>query len=385
MDQNTLRFSRNHLVLVLTVMLIVLISASVAFASTSSPATHPKFISTEANNAVACTEGIVNGGFEDRTGWILNATEYTASYVTTPEPVHSGTWSVRTGIVNPVYNRYSYSSVRQLVSIPSGTEYIKLNFWIYPQTSEDESIPLYLPESPLSIDREDAANVSDWQFVFILNSRGEELKRLLYRRQNADAWEFHSFDLSDLKNQGTLQVYFDTFNNGINGITSMHVDDVSMEICDGAPPQDLYGSIEGKVALQGRTDNSGAQVCADDGNSAVCTQTDAAGAYSFNVLEGTYKVTVDKELYLDGEKLNVPVTPGTTMTLNPVTLLGGDTNDDCDINVLDLSLVGGRFGLSCGDTNWDDRADINADCTVDILDLSLLGSNFGKTCPVTWN
>jgi large repetitive protein len=88
---------------------------------------------------------------------------------------------------------------------------------------------------------------------------------------------------------------------------------------------------------------------------------------------------------LDGEKLNVPVTPGTTMTLNPVTLLGGDTNDDCDINVLDLSLVGGRFGLSCGDTNWDDRADINADCTVDILDLSLLGSNFGKTCPVTWN
>jgi hypothetical protein len=385
MNQSTLRFSRNRVAVVLLVMLLVFISASVAFAYRSNPGEELKSGSASANAEVTCVDGIVNGSFEDRTAWVFTATEYTAQYVTDPEPVHSGDWSVRTGIVNQDDNRYSYSSVRQIVAIPSGTEIIKLNFWIYPQTNESESIPLYLPANLLRIEKEDAASVSDWQFVFILNRYGQELKRLLYRRQNVDAWEFHSFDLSDFKNQEVIQVYFDTFNNGVDGITSMHVDDVSMDICDGPPPQDLYGSIEGSVVLQGRIDYSGAQVCADDGGSIYCTQTDAAGAYNFSILKGSYEVTVAKERYLDAEKLNVPVLAGTQTTLDPVTLPGGDANDDCDINILDLSLLGGHFGLSCGDNDWDERADINNDCTVNILDLSLLGGNFGKICPVFWN
>ena len=385
MNQGNLRFSRNGVALILLVMLIISISASVTLASSSNLVEQLEFVPASANDDVTCVDGIINGGFENSTVWVITATEYTAKYVTDPEPVHSGDWSVRTGIVNPADNRYSYSSVRQIVPIPSGTEFIKLNFWIYPQTSESESIPLKLPENPLSIDKEDAANVSDWQFVFILDRSGQELKRLIYRRQNVDAWEFHSFDISDLKNQGAIQVYFDTFNNGVDGITSMHVDDVSLDLCDGPPTQDLYGSIEGSVVLQGRSDHSGAQVCADNGSLIYCTQTDAAGAYSLDVLGGSYDVTVAKELYLNAEKQNVAVPAATTAILNPVTLLGGDTNNDCDVNILDLSFVGGRFGLSCGDTNWDDRADINIDCTINILDLSLLGGNFGNSCPVRWN
>jgi hypothetical protein len=68
-----------------------------------------------------------------------------------------------------------------------------------------------------------------------------------------------------------------------------------------------------------------------------------------------------------------------------VTLLGGDTNNDCNVNILDLALVGGRFGMSCGDTGWDARADINNDCTVNILDLAVTGGNFGESCPVPWS
>jgi hypothetical protein len=385
MNQSTFSFSRNRVAMVLFVTLIVLISASVALASSSGPGAQSESLSAPASADATCVEGIVNGGFEDSTGWILSATEYTAKYVTSPEPVHSGTRSVRTGIVNPANNRYSYSSARQMVTIPSGTENINFNFWIYPQTTEDQSIPLYLPENPLAIDEANAVNVSDWQFVFILNKNGQELKRLLYRRQNVDAWQYFSFDLSDLKNQGTLQVYFDTFNNGVNGITSMHVDDVSMQLCDGEPPVETQGSIEGSVSLQGRTDFSDVQVCAADGSATVCGQTDSAGDYSVDVPAGTYDVTAAKELYLDGEKQSVAVTAGNVSALNSVTLLGGDTNDDCAINILDLSLVGGHFGLSCGDTNWDERADINVDCNVDILDLSLLGGNFDKSCPVPWN
>ena len=93
----------------------------------------------------------------------------------------------------------------------------------------------------------------------------------------------------------------------------------------------------------------------------------------------------DMERYLDAEKLNVPVTAGNATNLAPVTCLGGDTNDDCVVNILDLALVGGRFGMSCGDPNWDIRADINDDCVINILDLSVTGGNFGKTCPVPWS
>jgi hypothetical protein len=67
-----------------------------------------------------------------------------------------------------------------------------------------------------------------------------------------------------------------------------------------------------------------------------------------------------------------------------VTLLGGDANDTDIINILDLSLMGARFSISCGDPRWDDRADINDDCTVNILDLSVAGGNFLKTSPVPW-
>ena len=145
------------------------------------------------------------------------------------------------------------------------------------------------------------------------------------------------------------------------------------------------GSIEGTVLLQGRSDHSGVEVCADDGSSPVCVMTGPDGAYSIEAAEGSYGVTVEMERYLDAEKLNADVTANGVTNLLPVTCLGGDSNDDCMVNILDISLVGGRFGLSCGDPNWDARADINDDCVINILDLSVTGSNFGGSCPVPWD
>ena len=195
MNQDRPTFKGSRSAAVLLVVLIIFISASIALASNSGPTAQLDRPSAEALNDVTCIDPIVNGGFEQRTGWVTKATEYTAGYAEDPEPVRSGEWSMRTGIVNPDHNKYSYSSAIQAVNIPSNTEYMKLNFWIYPQTGEDESIPLYLPKDPLNIQETDAINVSDWQFVFILNKYGYELERLLYRRQNADAWQFFSFDL----------------------------------------------------------------------------------------------------------------------------------------------------------------------------------------------
>ncbi len=385
MFQGSLTFRNGRLIAFMFVLLVILVSAGIAFASTSSPPSQLNPQSAEEIAASsACADIIVNGGFEESTGWVTKATEYTAGYAMDPEPVRSGDYSMRTGIVNLAHNKFSYSSAIQAVKIPEGTEQVTLGFWIFPQTGEDESIPLRLPRNPLGIREEDAANVSDWQFVFILNKYGQELERLLYRRQNVDDWEYHSFDLSHHRAQGTIQIYFDTFNNGYDGITSMHIDDVSLAVCD-EPPPPADGTIAGTVVLQGRTDHSGADVCADDGGTPVCVQTNTAGAFAIDVAPGSYTVTVDIARYLDAEKLNVTVTSGTTTTLVPVTLLGGDTNDDCAVNILDLSLVGSHFGLSCGDASWDARADINNDCTVNILDLTGTGGNFGQACPVPWS
>jgi hypothetical protein len=144
------------------------------------------------------------------------------------------------------------------------------------------------------------------------------------------------------------------------------------------------GTIAGIVAMQGRIDHSGAMVCANDGSGPICVETGADGQFSIDVATGTYAITVNMERYLDAEKLNVSAVAGSTTTLPAVTCLGGDSNDDCNVNILDLALMGGRFSSSCGDVNWDERADINNDCTVNILDLAMAGGNFGATCPVAW-
>ena len=380
-------FGNSRPAVIVLVILVIFLSASISLAAGTAVETQlipsPSSDLSPANDLVpfVCTEGLVNGGFEERTAWVLTPTQYTAAY--TDQLVHSGSWSMRTGILNQANNIYSYSSALQTVTIPPDATQVTLDFWIFPQTTEPESIPLILPKNPLGFREEDAAELSDWQFVFILKN-GQVNEQLLYRRQNVTDWQYHSFDLSHYAGQ-TIQVYFDTFNNGLGGITSMHVDDVSLEVCTGTPPPPNDGTIEGTVDLQGRTDNSGADVCADDGGTPVCGQTDAAGAYSIEVPGGSYDVTVDMARYLDAEKLNVAVTAGSATTLDPVTCLGGDANDDCVVNIQDISLMGSRFGLSCGDQNWDDRADINNDCTINILDISITGGNFGKTCPVPWS
>jgi hypothetical protein len=154
---------------------------------------------------------------------------------------------------------------------------------------------------------------------------------------------------------------------------------------DGAIEVSDLTTVGGLVELQSRTNHSGAEVCADDGAGQVfCTTTDAAGAYELWLPAGTYTVMAALDRYLDGERGGVVVTTGNPVSLPKVKLLGGDANDDCIVNILDLSFMGARYGMQCGDPGWDGRADINNDCKVNILDLSAAGGNYNMTCPVPW-
>ena len=137
-------------------------------------------------------------------------------------------------------------------------------------------------------------------------------------------------------------------------------------------------AFSGAIDIQGRTDDSGATFTAG----AYSTTTDTSGYYELTVPEGTYDVSAEMDRYLDGERTGEVCPAGETVQLPDVTLLGGDANDDCTINILDLSFMGSRFGLSDGDTNFDAKADINTDGTVNILDLTVAGGNFHEVCLV---
>ena len=140
--------------------------------------------------------------------------------------------------------------------------------------------------------------------------------------------------------------------------------------------------VNGTVQLQSRSDHSGVEVCADDGGTPICTFTNASGYYELSLPDGTYTIQVEMARYLDALKTGYSIS--SDVTLPDLTLPGGDTNDDDMINILDLSFMGARYELSCGDTGWDARADINNDCTVNILDLSVTGGNYEESSPVPW-
>jgi hypothetical protein len=176
---------------------------------------------------------------------------------------------------------------------------------------------------------------------------------------SGDSWVHYTFAL--LSDPNGYEIPIAGFNSGL-----VHV---------------LENPIEGYVNLQSRGDESGAFVCAlDTGIPIACTTTDATGYYILYVAGEVYDIQIEMERFLDAYKSGV--TGGTF--LSTVTLLGGDSNDSDDINILDISFIGARFLANCGDPLYDERADINNDCHINILDITVSAANFTKTSPVPW-
>jgi hypothetical protein len=181
---------------------------------------------------VVCSEGVVNGGFEDNSGWDIPVTEYTAGYTTSE--AHSGSRSMRTGIVSTADNTFSYSSAREKVTIPSGTTSAYLTFWIKPYSSETGL--LALPDQPtLGLPLEAVPLSGDVQYVLVLDSNFNIINTLIWQRSNSRTWSYYQFNLAGYTGK-TIWLHFGTYNDGLDGITSMFVDDVSLEICPGGSP-----------------------------------------------------------------------------------------------------------------------------------------------------
>jgi subtilase family serine protease len=63
-----------------------------------------------------------------------------------------------------------------------------------------------------------------------------------------------------------------------------------------------------------------------------------------------------------------------------VVRMAGDVNDDCRVDISDLSIVGATFGLTSGSPSWNPNADLDNDGVINIIDLTIVGIHFGSVC-----
>ena len=97
--------------------------------------------------------------------------------------------------------------------------------------------------------------------------------------------------------------------------------------------------VDGRVALEGRTDHGGAEVTFSDQDPVF---TDASGRFQLRVRAGEYDVTVTKEGFLAADATGLMINGETT--LSEVKLLGGDINLDGTVDIQDLMVPAKNLG-----------------------------------------
>jgi hypothetical protein len=101
------------------------------------------------------------------------------------------------------------------------------------------------------------------------------------------------------------------------------------------------------------------------------TATDTDLTFQFlslgNTLQDTYTLTQEP-------------TPTPTATETPPAGLFGDMDADCDVDVVDIMLVAGRWSSSVGDPGYDARYDLDGNGTIDIVDIMLVAGQWNTHC-----
>lgn len=253
----------------------------------------------DANQATACYEDVANSDFEAVGAWVVPITVYTAGY--SQVQAHSGVQAMRTGIVDPNVNKFSYSDFRQAVTIPYYATSATLRFWNYPSSTEPTPLTAAKPEVGINI--KDLTTSVDVQYLLILDLNYNILETMLWQRENTQIWTLVERSLMGYAGR-TIYLQYGTFNNGYDGNTSMYVDDVSVEICDFTTSTN---TIAGKVSYSDGVPAAGVTLRTNTG---LVTSTDSAGNYNFISLpDGTYTITPSKSGFT--------FTPGSTTVAVP--------------------------------------------------------------------
>lgn len=141
--------------------------------------------------------------------------------------------------------------------------------------------------------------------------------------------------------------------------------------------------IAGTVTMQGRNDHGGIAVHVDG---VPLATTDVDGRFSLDsLLPGMHQVRASHLGYLSRVDNATPCQAGEVTQMPATTLLGGNANNDQQVNLFDLVIVGASFRTCAGDDRFRLEADVNATGCVDIFDLVLVGTNYGRTGPMDWS
>ena len=187
---------------------------------------------------VGCYEALSNRSFENNSAWIIPATEYSAGYSTSQ--AHTGSRSMRSGIYIASHNVFSYSDFRQKVTIPSDATSADLMVWIWPKSTEPDAVPLASLLDPSLLIPQNvngklqmSPDAGDVQYILVLDKYGNWIDTLWWKTnptRDDRSWNSKARDLMDYKGK-TIYLQFGVYNNGWDGVTSMFVDDASVEIC----------------------------------------------------------------------------------------------------------------------------------------------------------
>jgi hypothetical protein len=145
---------------------------------------------------------------------------------------------MRTGITNPPDNTFSYSDFRQVVTVPSSTHHVTLSTWLFFTSGEatgetsSEAMGLSQPAQIAPTGRifSETTLSDDLQYLLILDQNQNWIGTLVWQRSNSQVWTNMTFDLSAYAGQ-QIMLQWGTFNNGTSGISSMYVDDVTLQAC----------------------------------------------------------------------------------------------------------------------------------------------------------
>jgi hypothetical protein len=152
--------------------------------------------------------------------------------------VHGGSQAVRLGIEPSDANVLSHSSVYQTFVTPADAVTVTLRYWCWRHTEEeltagDASWAMDPAKHPawrlpaMSL----AAMGDDVQEVLLLDGDLYTLVAILDQAlANDDGWVEQTHDLTAEPGE-SLVIYFNAYNDGLNGRTWMYVDDVAIQVC----------------------------------------------------------------------------------------------------------------------------------------------------------
>ncbi len=183
------------------------------------------------SGVAGCDQGIVNGDFEGNDWWTFDGVS-PADYTT--DKYHSPSRSVVTGILNGGVNVEGYSwTTSSPITLSNTATSAKLRMWLFPTSGEAANSPVAATSGMGVLGG--ATNGNDAQYVLVLDEDGTLLDTLLWINSNAQMWTYFEFNLTKYVGQ-TIKLQIGTYNDGDGGVASLHVDDVSLNVCSDIYP-----------------------------------------------------------------------------------------------------------------------------------------------------